>query len=293
MGKYGRVKGAACKSSIVVNIKQLKEDWEHKTPSIKERELDCRLHGFSYTSFAAQCTPSKLKNGCRTVKISTYFRWVEAAGLDVNKYECKDLNPKDYIYRKPETSTPINSIPENVAVTNVPEPTPALIVDQDVQVVKFEFPTPTKKSNTKPARLNNHSISDSKLNKPANSNTYVRVVKKDDLSRRKVMSVNHKITKLNESMNSFVSHLSIYLCSLNVTIEGATKDTSITRLPDIVSGKSSIQFYEYMILSQYLINLYNAEDTPENVKVNFDTIAKCFKDIYMNTLYYGDASSNT
>lgn len=313
----GRAKGTVTKSSIVVDFVMMRYDWEQRVPSRHDREFDCRIHGANYNTFMTKVVASKRKAGLGTTKMGTYMNWIEASGLDINKYVRDDLDPRDYIIDK----TPKKEFEANNAVEEPQvEPTSALpdvpkyegVVDtiksevDESKVVIFEKPgkkyahKDPKPANKVKAESNvpmgttttkstpHITIDHSTPRKPG----YVRTIKKADAPRRNNKSACAKLNKFTLKMQNFLTHLPIYLCALHLTADDVICATSITNFRDIRDGRAPLQLYDYIVLSEYLMTTYNTTDNSD-YKDMFHQVAKCFNDIYISTLYYTDAAEIT
>lgn len=312
----GRVKGTVTKSSIVVDFAMMRHDWEQRVPSRHDREFDCRIHGANYNTFMTKVVASKRKNGLGTTKMGTYMNWIDASGLDINKYVRDDLDPRDYIIDK----TPKKELEANTPEEPQVEPTSALpdipqyggVVDtirpevDESKVVIFEKPgkkyarkhpkpatTVKSESNVPMGTTTTKStphidIDHSTPRKPG----YVRTIKKADAPRRNNKSACAKLNKFTLKMQNFLTHLPVYLCALHLTADDVIFATSITNFRDIRDGRAPLQLYDYIVLSEYLMTTYNTTDNSD-YKDMFHQVAKCFNDIYVSTLYYTDASEIT
>jgi hypothetical protein len=316
MGK-GRAKGTVTKSSIVIDFMQMRADWEAKVPSRHDREFDCRIHNGSYNTFASRANPSKLYNGCGTVKMDTYIKWIEASGLDINKYVRDDLDPRDYIIRKtPNKEFEANDTVEEPQIEFTSVLSDVLKYEGVVDSIKPEvdeskiviFEKPGKKyahKDPKPANKvrteSNVPMGTTKTKSAPHINIdhstprkpgYVRTIKKADAPRRNNKSACAKLNKFTLKMQNFLTHLPIYLCALHLTADDVICATSITNFRDIRDGRAPLQLYDYIVLSEYLMTTYNTTNNSD-YKEMFDQVAKCFNDIYISTLYYNDSGDDT
>lgn len=298
----GKAKGTVSKSSIVVDFMQMRADWEAKVPSRHEREFDCRIRNGSYSTFASRAQPSKLYDGCGTTKMETYIKWIEASGLDINKYVRDDLDPRDYIIRKTPKEV---AEPSEVPAPTEPEVSPNTCTEDEPNVVIFEKPGKKPSQNTTPSpkfrSVPNIPIgttiirpADSEIPEyvPPKKTGYIRTVKKSEGSKRKNPTATTKFNKLNLKMQRFVTHLPMYLCALHLSADNVICDTSITNFREIRDGKVRIELYDYIVLSDYFVDMYS-RCTCEDYKDMFDQVARCFNDIYISTLYYNDSGDDT
>lgn len=95
------------------------------------------------------------------------------------------------------------------------------------------------------------------------------------------------ISTFDQKMNSFRIHIPVYMCSLGICTDQVITDTNITYFRDIRDGKTDIKLFEYIVLSEYLMDKYT-NCTNSDAKSTFNQIAALFNDIYVKTLYFGD-----
>jgi len=316
-------KGKARPGTVVIDVISLKKDWMAKEPNGKKREAACVAEGTKWKIFSAWCAPSNNIDGHANLSIDNYFKFIRASGLDPDKYEVKGANPDDFIvYRHhlpkskksatsdgkstPESSNPSTSSVNSIAdqLPNYPEP-----ACKEPEIVIFEKPgkKSTQNSNKtasyvidkfKPVNISNSSGSTypNKQNKsntltPANTapsrptTGYVRTIKHDEVPNRKKGFNSPAFVRFSQKMKSFSTHLSVYLCSLHLNADNVIFSTSITDFRDIRDGRKELQFYDYIILSDYLLKAYKACEDVDAQKM-FDQLATLFDDIYISTLYY-------
>lgn len=296
-------RGIARPNTVVVKILDLKRDWVKAMPDPKQREASCIREGVKWSSFTAWCAPSNTIEGRANLSIDMYFKYIQASGLDPDKYEDKDANPNDYIVHRPYkkksavnkvASKPSKSISKpSKSTSTTPESkapsTSISIKSSDPTIVIFEKPgKPSKKQSVSGGTASKYTANkSSKISDKSGSTTgYIRTIKHDDVPNRKKADNSAAYVTFNKKMKSFSTHLSIYLCTLHLSADNVIFSTSITDFRDIRDGRKELQFYDYIILSDYLVRVYeNCSDI--SAKKAFDQIAKLFNDIYVETLYYG------
>jgi hypothetical protein len=299
-------RGVARPNTVVVKILDLKRDWVKAVPDTKQREAACIREGVKWSSFTAWCAPSNSVNGRANLSIDMYFKYIQASGLDPDKYEDKDANPNDYIvhrsYKKKSTTSKVptdktttakvtTGSPKNTSITpeSKTSSTSANTKNSNPTIVIFEKPGKSSRKQSVSGGVGNKSAvkGSSKISDKSTSTTgYIRTIKHDDVPNRKKADNSAAYVTFNKKMKSFSTHLSIYLCTLHLSADNVIFSTSITDFRDIRDGRKELQFYDYIILSDYLVRAYeNCSDI--SAKKAFDQIANLFGDIYVKTLYYG------
>ena len=295
--------------TVVVKILEFKRDWKLKEPDGSIRNAKCAAVGVSWKNFSACASPSNTVNGRYNMSLDRYLLYLKAAGMEdcEDKYWDASANPRDSIpsrtrnsaksklshskVKSNNTSTEILSKSSETSDCSTPDlpDYPEDSSTKNSQVVMFDLPWKSGKVNT---TSTTSSTSSTPLNRPKNISSSkkpehaapgeVKVVKQTNNTKPRTTAWINSIVK---KMNMFRLHLSVYFCALHISVRDAEYATSISNLSDIIEGKSDIQLREYIILSEYVMNVYTNCNNAGAIAM-FKQLADLFDDIYISTSYW-------
>lgn len=266
-------------NTVVVKILDMKRDWVAAVPDKYERELALRKVGSSWAKFAAYGSASNVVNSCVNMGIENYYKFIEASGFDSDKYVEKSADAADYI--KPYRSNSkkklisVEDVPVEAELSIVPEPEAALVPNTDtpklsLDVASADTPEVVEVKTVRRRRT-----------RTKQKNTKASLVKLNKVSSADILS------NMSDKMASFVSHLTLYMCSLGLSVEDVINATGLTYFYNIQKKTAQLALFDYIAISKYFIQSYLECKDPD-MKNTFSQIAGMFNDIYVTTLYFND-----
>ena len=269
-------------NTVVVKILEMKRDWIAAVPDKYERDLALKKVGSSWAKFAAYGSASNVVNSCVNMGIENYYKFIEASGFNSDKYVDTSADAADYI--KPyipgskkkthpvvdvpvETTSPVSSVVEETPVQEADTPSVDVVSEEpasvDIPAVATDKPIRRRHTRTR------------------QKNTKVSLVKLNKITSTDILS------DMSDKMSSFVSHLTLYMCSLGLSAEDVVNATGLTYFYNIQKKTAQLALFDYIAISKYFIQSYLECKDPD-MKNTFSQIAGMFNDIYVTTLYFND-----
>lgn len=111
-------KGKARKGTLVIKIKDFQNDWIQSEPDMFKRNEALAALGSSWDKFMCCCSDFRVLDGRTNMFRKNYDIYVQASGLDFDKYVDTDADPADYIqsrikFVREHGDNPVNITPSS------------------------------------------------------------------------------------------------------------------------------------------------------------------------------------